>query len=280
MASSKKKVGIDLEIVKPNREGLFDLADFEKASKNAKLVSITHASNSLGCLTPIEKISKIAKENNSLLLVDGAQSVPHMKVDVKKLGCDFLVFSSHKMLGPTGVGVVYMRKGLVDKLTPPILGGGTINKVTYDDFQLAKLPDRWEAGTPDIAGVIGLGAAIEYLEKIGLKNVEKHEKELTKIALEGLTNIDKVEVYGPKELDKKVGIISFNIGKMNSHDAASMLDNLSKIEVRSGHHCAMPVMNEIIKKPEGTVRASFYIYNTKEEVEKLIKTVKEITKMV
>ena len=172
-----------------------------------------------------------------------------------------------------------MKKELAEKMEPGILGGGTINKVTLEGFELAKIPDRWEAGTPNIAGMIGLGAAIDYLNAVGMKNIEKHEAELTKQAYEGLSKIDKVEVYGPKDLKKRSGIVPFNIRGMKPHDAASMLDNIGKIAVRSGHHCAMPLADRIIRRPEGTVRASFYLYNTSEEVEKLIKTVKEIAKM-
>ncbi|MFQ6010445.1 MAG: aminotransferase class V-fold PLP-dependent enzyme, partial [Candidatus Aenigmatarchaeota archaeon] len=274
-----RKKGVEVVFVKEDKEGIIDMGDLEAKAEGAKLISVVHASNVLGCVSPVREIGRVAKKSGALFLVDGAQSVPHLPVDVKEIGCDFLAFSGHKMLGPTGIGALFMRKELAEKIEPAMLGGGTINRVTLDGYELAKLPDRWEAGTPNIAGAIGFGVAIDYLKGIGMENIERYEAELTKQVMEGLDGMDKIEYYGPRDISKKVGVVAFNVKGMKPHDTASMLDSIANIAVRSGHHCAMPLAERVIKRPEGTVRASFYIYNTAEEVDKLIKTLKEIVKI-
>ncbi len=276
----KNKFGIDLEIVHPNKEGLFNIEDFEKAAEGAKMIVAPHVSNSLGTILDVSKIGKIAKSYGSLFLVDGAQSVPHIPVDVKNIQCDFMAISAHKMLGPTGIGALIIRNGLADKIEPAIIGGGSIMTVKLDSYVLAKAPTSWDAGTPNIAGAVVFGAAIDYLKNIGMKKIEDHEKKLTKLALEKLEKIKNVEVYGTKDIDKRVGVISFNVKGMNPHDVSSMFYEMNKIAVRSGHHCAIPTMENILDCPEGTVRASFYVYNTEEEIEKFEKTLKEISKIV
>jgi len=276
----KKKVSIDLKIVHPDKDGLFNIEEYEKVAEGAKLVVAPHVSNSLGTISDVRKIGNIAKNNGSLFLVDGAQSVPHIPVDVRKIGCDFMAISAHKMLGPTGIGALIIRKDIAEKIEPAIVGGGSILSVKLDGYMLTKPPESWEAGTPNIAGAIGFGAAVDYLKNIGMKKVEEHEKNLTKLALELMGKIKGVEIYGTQDIDKRVGVISFNIKGMNPHDVSSMCYEINKIAVRSGHHCAMPTMENIIKCPEGTVRASFYLYNTQEEIEKFEKTLKEITKIV
>jgi len=275
----KKRYGVDVEIVRPNREGLFDVADFEKAIDNrTKLVALTHVSNVLGVKTPVEEVAKIAHDHNAHLLVDGAQSVPHLKVDVQRIGCDFLAFSGHKMLGPTGVGVLYARKELLENLEPLSIGGGTIADVGLDYYTLTGSPMKFEAGTPAIAEAIGLGAAVDYLKEVQLEKIEVHERELVKRMYQGLADVPSVEVYGPKKAEQRTGIVSFNVGDLNPHDVALALDVSADIMVRSGHHCCLPLTKELLKRHEGTVRASIYLYNTEEEVEKLVSAVDEIAK--
>jgi cysteine desulfurase/selenocysteine lyase len=199
-------------------------------------------------------------------------------VDVQRIGCDYLAFSGHKMLGPTGIGVLYARKELLDNLEPLSIGGGTIADVGLDYYKLADGPAKFEAGTPAIAEAIGLGAAVDYLKKIRIENIEAHERELMKRMYQGLVEIPGVEVYGHKKLGQRTGIVSFNVGDLNSHDVALALDVSANIMVRSGHHCCLPLTKELLKRREGTVRASLYLYNTKEEVEKLISTVNDIAR--
>jgi cysteine desulfurase/selenocysteine lyase len=275
----KKRFGVDVEIVRPNKQGLFNIADFEKAiDDKTRLVAITHVSNVLGVITPVEEIAKIAHEHGAHLLVDGAQSVPHLKVDVQKIGCDYLAFSGHKMLGPTGVGVLYARSELLDDMEPLSIGGGTIGDVGLDYYKLAEGPTKFEAGTPPIAEAIGLGAAVDYLKDVQLENIEAHERELVRRMYRGLVDVPNVEVYGPEKPEQRTGIVSFNVGNVNPHDVALALDVSADIMVRSGHHCCLPLTKELLKRREGTVRASLYLYNTKEEVEKLISAVGEIAR--
>jgi cysteine desulfurase/selenocysteine lyase len=275
----KKRYGVEVEIVKPNREGLFDIADFEKAVEdNTRLVALSHVSNVLGVRTPVEEVAKIAHDHGAHLLVDGAQSLPHLKVDVQKIDCDYLAFSGHKMLGPTGVGVLYARKELLDNLDPTTIGGGTIADVGLDYYTLVDSPTKFEAGTPAIAEAIGLGAAIDYLEEVQPRNIEIHERKLVKKMYQGLTNISRVEVYGPEEAEQRTGMVSFNIEDLNPHDVALAMDVSADIMVRSGHHCCLPLTRELLKRQEGTVRASTYIYNTETEVEKLVSATSDIAR--
>jgi len=269
---------VDLEVVRPSEpavQGLLDPADFEKAfDDKTKLVAVTHASNVLGVITPVREIAEIAHEHGAYVLIDGSQSVPHMKVDVQKIGCDFLAFTGHKMCAPTGSGALYIREELIDEVEPLCIGGGTIADVGLNYYRLNESPGRFEAGTPAIAEAIGLGAAVDYLKKVGLDNVESHEKKLAGQMYKELKEIPKVEVYGP-EPKSKIGITSFNVADLNPHDVALALDVSANIMVRSGHHCALPLTKNIIGKT-GTVRASVYLYNTKEEIDKLVSTVGEI----
>ena len=275
----KKRCGVNVEIVRPNRKGLFDIADFEKAiDDKTRLVAMTQVSNVLGVITPVEEVAKIAHEHGAHLLVDGAQSVPHLKVDVQKIGCDYLAFSGHKMLGPTGVGVLYMRKELQGSMEPMSIGGGTIDDVSLDYYELAESPMKFEAGTPAIAEVVGLGAAVDYLKGVQLENIEAHERKLMKRMYRGLVDVPGVEVYGPEKPEQRTGIVSFNVGDLNPHDVALALDVSADIMVRSGHQCCLPLMKELLKRREGSVRVSLYLYNTKEEVEKLVSTVNEIAR--
>ena len=233
-------------------------------TKRTKIVSITHKSNVLGTTNDIEKISQIIKLNNSILIVDAAQSAPHIPVNFNKLDCDFLVFSSHKMCGPTGVGVIVGKNDIFNEL-PPFLGGGEmIKKVTFDDFTTNDLPWRFEAGTPNIADVIAFGTALDYLMKIGIKNIYTYEIELTKYALEKLRSFDFLTVYGPEDVSKRSSIITFSNLVVHPHDIATIVDQYG-VAVRAGHHCAQPLMQKL--NVAATTRASFYFYNTKEEID-------------
>lgn len=266
----KERYGVDVEIVQPNKEGLFDLLDFEKTiDDRTKLVAVTHASNVLGVITPVEEITKIAHEHDALMLIDGAQSVPHMTVNVQRIGCDFLAFSGHKMCGPTGVGVLYIRDILLNEIEPLCLGGGTVKSAGLNSYSLVQSPQRFEAGTPPIAEVIGLGAAIDYLNDIGMHKIRVHEIKLIKKLYDALFAVPKITVYGP-EPKHRVGILSFNVEGLSPHDVALALDIEAKIMIRSGDHCAIPLMKDVIHQPRGTVRASTYLYNTDEEIEKFV----------
>jgi len=274
----KNQHHVDLEIVRPSEpaeQGLLDLADFEKAvDDKTKLVAITHVSNVLGTITPVREITEIAHEHGAYVLIDGAQSVPHMKVDVQKIGCDFLAFSGHKMCAPTGASALYIREDLMKEVEPLCIGGGTIADVGVDYYKLEENSTRFEAGTPAIAESIGLGAAVDYLQNLGMENIESYEKELTKQMYEEFMKLPKVKLYGP-EPKNKIGITAFNVSGLNSHDVALALDVSANIMVRSGHQCALPLMKNIIRKP-GSVRASVYFYNTRDEIDKLVSVVREI----
>ena len=260
----------NLKVVNIKKDGTLDMEDLkEKITKKTKLVAITHVSNVLGTINPVEEIGKMAHEVGALFLVDGAQSVPHMPIDVRKMDCDFLAFSGHKMLGPTGIGVLYGKKDLLEELPPFLKGGDMISHVWVDKATWNELPWKYEAGTPNIAGGVGLGAAVDYLKSIGVENVRRHEEELVRYALDGLSSLG-VEIYGPEE---RGGLISFNLDGIHPHDVAYFLDRKG-IAVRSGHHCAQPLMRYFGIK--GTVRASFYIYNTKWEIDKFLDVLKEV----
>ncbi|MBE0515941.1 MAG: cysteine desulfurase [Methanophagales archaeon] len=275
-----KERGITMKIVTPTRKGIFDLSDFEHAiGPRTRLVAVTQVSNVLGTISPVKEIAAMCKEKGSgkaLFLVDGAQSVPHIPTDVEALGCDFLAFSGHKMLGPTGTGVLWVKD--LYGLEPTFLGGGMIETVSQEDYTLAGGYEGFEAGTPHIAGGIGLGRAVDYLKEIGMGEVKAHEEGLVKRLLEGLQDIEKVQVYGSANLNERVGLVSFTINGLHPHDVALMLDEASAIMVRSGHHCCMPLMTYLGLK-EGTVRASLYLYNTREEVDTFLETVEEIAKV-
>jgi cysteine desulfurase/selenocysteine lyase len=275
-----REKGVTLKIVAPNKEGLFDLADFEQAiGARTRLVAVTHVSNVLGTISPVKEIAAIckAKGNDTLFLVDGAQSAPHIPLNVEALGCDFFAFSGHKMLGPTGTGVLWMKDQ--NGLEPTLFGGGMIESVSQDEYTLAEGYERFEAGTPHIAGGIGLGRAVDYLNDLGMERIRDYEERLAKRLLDGLLNIDKVQVYGTTNPNERLGVVSFTINGVHPHELAVMLDEAADIMVRSGHHCCMPLMTYLGLK-DGTVRVSLYLYNTKEEVETFLETVEGIAKVV
>ena len=277
--SVAEKIGAKVKYVTIKSDYTLNYKDLEnKISDKTKIVAITQMSNVLGTINDIKYAAKLARKVGAIVVADGAQSVPHMPINVRELGVDFLVFSSHKMLGPTGLGVLYGRKDLLEELKPVIAGGGTIKDVTLKDVRWAELPKRFEAGTPHIAGAIGLAEAIRYLEKIGMENVREHEKQLTEYALK-LMNEELegfVTHYGPMDLNVKGGIIAFNVKNYNHHAVAAFLDT-EGIAVRSGMHCAHPLHHHLGLK--GTVRASFYLYNTREDADALIDALKKLRKI-
>jgi cysteine desulfurase/selenocysteine lyase len=265
-------------VVRPDAEGRFDLADFERTvDETTRLVAVTRVSNVLGCIVPVKEIASIAHEKGALVLEDGAQGVPHLKTDVGDSGVDFLAFSGHKMLGPTGSGGLYIADSELYRTEPLCIGGGTISNVDINGYQLARPPYRFEAGTPAIAQTIGFGEACHYLDRVGMEEVERWDARLAERLVEGLREIDGVEVYGPSDPKTRVGIVSFNVSELDPHDVALTLDADYNIAVRSGHHCALPLMKELFGLKEGTVRASTYLYNTPDEIELLLGAVEEIT---
>ena len=269
-----QEIGTRLEYIGIDENGFLDLEYLIEliSSKKVRLVSLSHMSNVLGTIVPIERIIKIAHENDIPVLVDGAQSVPHMPVDVKNMDCDFLVFSAHKMLGPTGVGVLYAKKEFLEKMRPFMGGGDMIKEVFKFHTNYNEVPYKFEAGTPNIADVVGFGAAIDYLEKIGMENIRKHEIDLTEYALESMLSINHLTVYGPRDPNYRGGVISFNIADIHPHDLATIMNDHG-IAIRSGHHCAQVLMQRL--DVPATSRASFYIYNTKEEIDKFVNAIKE-----
>lgn len=276
-----KKKGIKIKIVKADQYGEIDPDDVEKAvDETTKFITITHVSNSIGSKQQVEEIGKIANENDLLYLIDAAQSAGHMELDVKKLNADFVAFPGHKgLLGPVGTGFLYCNPEALDFLGPLNLGGGTVTDVTEDDFKLVTTTERFEGGTQNISGVIGLGAAVDYLERIGMDKIEKHGRKLTKMMFNGIEGIEKSVVYGrPENIYDMVG---FNINGVNSHDVAKILDEQQRICVRSGFHCAIPTIRQIgAYEYGGTVRASIHYYNTKEDIQILIETLEEISRFL
>ncbi len=273
------RYGCKVNVVPSTQEGTLDLSDFDKIiDDKTRLVALTSVSNVLGVITPVKEIAEIAHEHGARMLVDGAQGVPHIKTDVKDTNVDFLAFSGHKMLGPTGSGGLYLAEEELYDTEPLCIGGGTIADVNIDSYELTAPPMRFEAGTPAIAQVIGLGEACKYLNRVGMDNVTSWDQVLAGKLVEGLSEIDGVTIYGPKDPKKRIGLVTFNIRDLNPVDVALTLDQVYTIAVRSGHHCALPLMKEVFKLNEGTVRASTYLYNTKSEVELFLAAIEEIAR--
>lgn len=263
-----KKTGAKLVYVALDENGLVDENDFkQKLSTKTKLVSLAHVSNVIGAINPIKKFTTLAHEVGAVMVVDAAQSAPHMTIDVKDLDCDFLAFSGHKMLGPTGIGVLYGKESFLEKMEPVEFGGEMIDFVYLDEATWKELPWKFEAGTPNIAGAIGLSKAIDYLKQVGMENIEQHEKELVNYVLPKLKEIPGLTIYGPKDPSLHTGVISFNLDDVHPHDVATALD-MEGIAVRAGHHCAQPLMTYL--NVPATCRASFYLYNTKEDCDRLV----------
>lgn len=246
--------------------------------KKIKLVAVTQASNVLGTINPVEEIADFLnrKKIRAKLLVDAAQSVPHMKIDVKKMGCDFLAFSGHKMLGPSGIGALWAKKEILEEMDPLMSGSNMISNVTDNEVSWNQVPEKFETGTGRLEGAAGLGAAIDYLEKIGMRNVEKYERELTEYLLRTLIEIPEVEIYGSKTSKDRLGVVAFNVKGVHSHDTGEIL-NRRNICVRTGHHCAMPLLSKL--GVGSTVRASLYLYNNKKDIDKLAQGIKDVKKI-
>lgn len=269
--------GVVLKFVDVDEGGRLRLEQFKEAiTPRTKLVGVVHASNVLGTVNPVEEIIEEAKRVGALTLIDAAQSVPHLPVDIRKLECDFLAASGHKMLGPTGTGFLYARRELLEGMEPFLRGGDMISMVTLEGAQWNELPWKYEAGTPSIADGIGLGAAVEYLSALGMEAVYEHERKLLEYALEKLLKMPGVTVYGPHDPEDRLGVISFNVEGLHPHDLAGLLDE-EGIAVRSGHHCAQPLMNRL--GMDNTARASFYIYNTDDEIDRLIKGIERAKRL-
>lgn len=245
-------------------------------TERTKLISVAHVSNVLGTINPVEDIIKIAHAHNIPVLVDGAQSAPHFKVDVQAMDCDFFAFSGHKMYGPTGIGVLYGKEEWLEKLPPYQGGGEMIDKVTWEKTTFERLPFKFEAGTPDYVATHGLAKAIEYVDSIGFDAIQQHEQELTRYCMEQLQTIDGMKIYGPQLSTIKDAVVSFNVGEIHHLDMGTLLDRLG-IAVRTGHHCAQPLMDRLAIS--GTVRASFALYNTKEEIDMLVAGIRRVSQM-
>lgn len=268
-----KRKQAKLNFIEINSDGLLDIKNLKsKINSKTKIVALTHVSNVLGTINPIKELTDLAHEKGAIVVVDGAQAVGHFPIDVAELNVDFYAFSGHKMFAPTGIGVLYGKKDLLDKMQPYRLGGEMIANVTREGATWAEVPYKFEAGTPNIAGAIGLGAAIDYLQSLDFELIQKHEQELTSYALEKLKNVSGLTIYGPQKSNGRIGVISFNLKNIHSHDLATALD-LNGIEVRAGRHCAQPLMASL--NTESTVRASLSIYNTKDDIDKLVSSLHE-----
>ena len=269
-----KRTGAILRWFEITPEGRLDLSKIsELINKKTKIVAITHQSNVLGSITPLSKITAAAKSVGAFVVLDACQSVPHFEVDVKKLDVDFIAFSGHKMLGPTGIGVLWGRQSLLEEMPPFLFGGSMIDSVTMEQATWAELPRKFEAGVPNMAQAVGLSAAVDYINKIGISNIHEHENQLTKALLAGLAHMQGVKVIGPTDLTERGGVVSFTVDGIHPHDVGQVLDQYG-IAVRTGHHCAWPLMRKL--NVVGTTRASFHLYNTISDVEKLLEGIAQV----
>ena len=271
------KRGIVVKHIPITDDGLLCLDQLEGLiTEKTKIISVAHVSNVLGTINPVGQIIKIAHAHNIPVLVDGAQSAPHFKVDVQAMDCDFFAFSGHKMYGPTGIGVLYGKEEWLEKLPPYQGGGEMIDKVTWEKTTFERLPFKFEAGTPDYIATHGLAKAIEYIQTLGFEAIQQHEQELTRYCMEQLMTIDGMKIYGPMDALLKDAVVSFNVGEIHHLDMGTLLDRLG-IAVRTGHHCAQPLMDCL--GISGTVRASFALYNTKEEIDTLVAGIRRVSQM-
>ncbi|MEH7108460.1 cysteine desulfurase [Bacillus sp. JJ1764] len=263
-----KRTGAQLKYIPLQADGTISLEDARATiTPNTKIVSVMQVSNVLGTINPVREIAQIAHENGAIMVVDGAQSAPHLKIDVQDLDCDFFAFSGHKMCAPTGIGVLYGKKHLLENMEPIEFGGEMIDFVQLYESTWKELPWKFEGGTPIIAGAIGLGAAIDFLNEIGLDQIAEHEHKLAAYALDKMSSIEGITIYGPLDATKRGGLVTFNINDVHPHDVATVLD-AEGIAVRAGHHCAQPLMKWL--NVSATARASFYLYNTEEDIDKLV----------
>ncbi|MBR48738.1 MAG: cysteine desulfurase [Chloroflexi bacterium] len=266
--------GAKIKFLSLNIDGTLDLSNIDELiTQKTKLVSIVHVSNALGTINPVKELCEKAHQVGALFVLDGAQSVPHMSVDVQDIGCDFFVFSGHKMMGPTGIGVLYGKMEILEEMDPVFTGGEMVLEVTYEKASWADIPMKFEAGTPNIADSIALGTAVDYLQNIGMENIHDYEKSITSYALKKFNTLESegVTLFGPKSSDQKGAVFSFHIPNIHPHDLGTILDGMG-IAVRTGHHCAMPLIKSL--GVSATARASFYVYNTMEEVDTLIDGIK------
>ena len=269
--------GIKVRVIPMSDDGILDLQAFEGLfNERTHLVSVTHVSNVLGTVNPVKDIVAIAHRHGVPCMIDGAQSAPHIRVDVQALDCDFYAFSGHKMYGPTGIGVLYGKEKYLDAMPPYQGGGEMIGTVSFEKTTFADLPYKFEAGTPDYIATHGLAQAIDYMESIGMENIERHERELTRYALEQMQTVPGMRIFGPLDAERRDAVISFLVGDIHHLDMGTLLDRLG-IAVRTGHHCAEPLMQRL--GINGTVRASFALYNTKEEVDSLVNGIKRVAAM-
>ena len=272
-----KKTGATLEYMYTNDN--YELSDEEinnKIVQGVKIVAVTQVSNVLGTINDVKKIAKRAHAIGAIMVVDAAQSAPHMKIDVQDIDTDFLVFSGHKMFSPMGIGILYGKKEILDEMQPFNLGGDMIEYVYEQKTTYAETPMKFEAGTQNVNGAVGLATAIDYLNNIGMENVEKMESELLKYAYTEMSKLDFIEIYGPKNVEKRAAVIAFNVKNVHPHDVSTILNN-HKVCIRSGHHCAQPLHRKL--NIESTCRASFYIYNTKKDIDRLIEALKDVKKI-
>ncbi|KUO43139.1 MAG: hypothetical protein APU95_01180 [Hadesarchaea archaeon YNP_N21] len=271
----EEMVGIELELIRASRDCLIDPHEVEEAiDERTKLITMHHVSNAIGSIQQVEEVGKIAAEHEVPFLIDGAQSVGHMPVDVKKLHCDFLAAPGHKgLLGPQGTGFLFAREDRIEELKPLLVGGGIVESVEEHKSKLVRPPQIFDAGTPNIPGIIGLGRACDYVMEIGIERIAERERKLTELMLK-MAGVENVEVYGPAGVDRRGGVVSFNVKGLNHHELASMLDELAGIAVRSGQHCAQPTMRHL--GVEGTVRASVHYFNLESEIERFVEVLKQI----
>ena len=263
----RDSAGIEMRMSHPGPDGLFDIESFKEAMDgNVRLVSMCQCSNVTGCTVPIKAVAEIAHDHGAKVLVDGSQAAPHMKVDMEDLDVDFYAMSIHKMLGPTGMGVLYGKEECLEGLRALQYGGGTVGLVTYDSVDFAPVPDRFEAGLQNYAGIFGTKAAVEYLEKVGMENIARNDADLMRYMFSRIEDVKGLSVVGPEDPDKRCAVLSFNIDGLGSHDVAMMLDSVDGIMVRSGMHCAHPFF--VSRKVEGSVRASVYLYNNRSDIDR------------
>lgn len=272
-----RRSGIKVRVIPMSDDGVLDLQAFEGLfNERTRLVSVTHVSNVLGTVNPVKDIVAIAHRHGVPCMIDGAQSAPHIRIDVKDLDCDFFAFSGHKMYGPTGIGVLYGKEEYLSAMPPYQGGGEMIGTVSFEKTTFADLPYKFEAGTPDYIATHGLAKAIDYMESIGMESIENHERELTRYALEQMQTVPGIRIFGPLDAERRDAVISFLVGDIHHLDMGTLLDRLG-IAVRTGHHCAEPLMHRL--GINGTVRASFALYNTKEEVDSLVNGIKRVAAM-
>lgn len=273
----RDRKGVVLKFADVHEDGRLNLDHLRSLiTEKTKIVTVIHASNITGVINPVKEIGKWAHEVGALFVVDGAQSVPHIPVNVQEIDADFFAASGHKMLGPTGIGFLYGKQEILEEMEPFLYGGDMIFEVTLEGATWNELPWKFEAGTPNIAGGIGLGAAVDYLLNIGMENIYAHEQALTAYALERLSEIKGLTIYGPLDVRDRLGVISFNIEGVHPHDIAHIFD-AHGIAIRSGHHCAQPLMRRL--RIPGAARASFYLYNTREEIDRMVEAIAEVQKL-